>query len=862
MIRRWLPLLAVLVLPAPSALAAAGEVPGQSAGASPVVLLVDVSGSMNRDDGTGRIKINGAKQALLDFLAGVDQRSPLGLRTYPAGGLDDCNTGSAQFGISPRDPEVMSATIRTLRAGGDTPTAEALRAAAADIEDAGSTGGTIILLSDGESTCGDPCSAAKQIARKGVDLQAITIGFRVSAAGRQELECIADATDGAYVDANDNKGLEHTLGGLSSPVLELEASYPPYVVPEVGNDPDGAVHITATVSNSGERTARDVTVRLGFGGPAPGFLRPTRLLGNLEQGQSRRVEWMFRPSLLLSGRRSRFSILAGGENTRRPAVARGAIVFAGEPTAADAGDILKNRSIAILGDSYSSGEGTDEYLEGTATSESPCHRSRFTYLVESFSIPDSNIIACSGATTNDVEFPQPDRQVESQMQALSSLQESRGVDAVVLTLGGNPYFGDIAKDCIFGTCDSGDLPTIDQVEDSDGLVEAYGMIDSVVNSPDAIASRGSSAPIMVLAYPSPLPYTKVQCPGMLDFDVVVPDTGSIAFYARLALGGPLVSATATLATNALGFDVVLPGDKRINVEILSADEVELLGYFATQLNGVIEGATMAAREQLGAKAYFVPNTEVAFQPDHSVCDTEPYARTLTSMNIPVEEVLKVVTSAAIFDLNGAAEGVEALIDGVLQGRQELVHPNQLGYGAVTSAAIRWSLGQEADRAVDDLAVEASPREAPPAPKSSNADIAELAQEEGGAALEAGTLYRLTADGFLANSTVTVTLNSEPRLLASIRADETGSLDTRVGIPSSTEAGEHSVELAGFDPDGGERIVRLPVVVGSPGEPSTQGEDSGGVPGLIVGLAAFGALAGVLALALAALARVTDRHSRS
>ncbi len=94
----------------------------------------------------------------------------------------------------------MSAEIRKLVPDGDTPTAEALRAAYQTLKDSGKTRGTLVLVSDGESTCEDPCEAAKEISADGFEIDAITVGFQISDGGREQLECISQALDGRYLD--------------------------------------------------------------------------------------------------------------------------------------------------------------------------------------------------------------------------------------------------------------------------------------------------------------------------------------------------------------------------------------------------------------------------------------------------------------------------------------------------------------------------------------------------------------------------------------------------------------------------------------------------------------------------------------
>jgi Ca-activated chloride channel family protein len=96
---------------------------------------------------------------------------------------------------------------------GKTPIADSLREAAASL---GTTEGkgTVVLVSDGIETCvADPCAIAEELKKAGVGLVAHVVGFDVAdPAAKAQLQCIARATGGVYLDARDASGLESALG--------------------------------------------------------------------------------------------------------------------------------------------------------------------------------------------------------------------------------------------------------------------------------------------------------------------------------------------------------------------------------------------------------------------------------------------------------------------------------------------------------------------------------------------------------------------------------------------------------------------------------------------------------------------------
>lgn len=800
--------LAALVVSAFAVPALAVAATPTEAAVDPIVVVVDTSGSMGESDGSpgGLIKIDGAKVALLDFLQQVEPDTPIGLRTYPGGGeaIEGCNSGTPQFEVRRRDPVEMAATIRTLRPGGDTPTAAALAAAGEELRETGAAQATLVLVSDGESNCGPPpCKVAEDLAASGIDLQTITIGFRISGAGAEELQCIADQTGGKYLSVHDNAGLADAFDEISRPRLRLTVEYPPEVTAEVGNDPTGLVRIEAEVANDGRRLARGAVARIRFDAAAgaPAVTRPVIFLGNLEPGESRKVSWAFRPVVPFDQRSYPipFTVLAGAENTLRDSEFEASIkVRDAYFTARSAGPILgERRRIAIVGDSFSAGEGGDRYLAGTDTDANACHRSPHTYLFQIFALPDESIVACSGAVTNDIVFPQGGRQVEAQVDQLTDLRDGSGADAVVMTLGGNDTgFGTIVQSCLLGRSDCSDKiytdlpvpqlhgePSGQFVERRlDGLAGAlsssYREVNWVVNGPDTRARGRRPVPILVLAYPLPTPLTHQSCPDMYD--------------------------------------------------LLSADEIDFISELGAELNGTVEAAVATVREE-GAPVFYVPNTEMSFQPDHTVCSADSYARTLASFNGAGEDPPPVTGSDSGFwsrlgDANpvrvierriGAA-GAE--LRQFKRGVQELLHPNQAGYAAMTRAVLRWSRSPDAAAALDFL------EDSPPAKpftvtiEASDEDLGQLAPGQT-PTLQGGTIYPLTLQGFAPGSTVSIGVHSEFRLLSELTVRGSGVIATRVGIPPDLEPGDHTMTVAGTGPDGGERLVEIPFRIAGGGPPT-------------------------------------------
>lgn len=304
----------------------------------------------------------------------------------------------------------------------------------------------------------------------------------------------------------------------------------------------------------------------------------------------------------------------------------------------EAGPILDRNAIAILGDSYSAGEGTDLYLAGSDTEDNPCHRSRSTYLAQAFDIPASRIVACSGAVAADILSPQPARTEAAQIVQLERIRRREGVDAVVLTLGGNDAgFADIGASCLVpgrGGCarfiytgqffHSRPQPSDAFVAERLGalpslLRPAYLAIDQAVNGPGP-RPVGGPVPILVLGYPAATPAAPVECGRMH--------------------------------------------------RLISPEEIAFLNDLSRRLNGTIADTVAAVRAERQVPIFYVGDTETAFRADHSICDPVSYVRRPASFN-------------------GAGPWI------VRQGIRELLHPNQAGYAAMSRAILGWSRSQAA-----------------------------------------------------------------------------------------------------------------------------------------------------------------------
>lgn len=211
----------VMVLPPPAVTA------GTDGGS--ILVIMDVSGSMERRDDSGTTLIAGARRSVQNLVAKAPAQTRVGLRLYghTYGGTDErrgCRDSELVVPIGPLSStgDRIDRAIARTRPTGFTPIGHSLRQAADDFPPEGQR--TIVLVSDGEDTCGDPepCQAARQLAGQGIDVRVDTVGLFLqdNPAARRQLQCIAKTTGGRYYPADDATQLIARLNVASQRAIQ------------------------------------------------------------------------------------------------------------------------------------------------------------------------------------------------------------------------------------------------------------------------------------------------------------------------------------------------------------------------------------------------------------------------------------------------------------------------------------------------------------------------------------------------------------------------------------------------------------------------------------------------------------------
>lgn len=183
------------------------------------MLVFDASGSMSGNDrggiGTTVTRIDRVREALRLVLPEVAPVRNVGLITYGPGPYNKCDNIELNLKPAPDAGEAIMAEVNKLQPAGRTPLTSAVQMAAEELKQT-TDRGVIVLLTDGEDTCGGkPCSLAKSLKSSNEDIVVHVIGYRLEAAasaeGMFETRCLAEKTGGLYIAANSTEDLVEAL---------------------------------------------------------------------------------------------------------------------------------------------------------------------------------------------------------------------------------------------------------------------------------------------------------------------------------------------------------------------------------------------------------------------------------------------------------------------------------------------------------------------------------------------------------------------------------------------------------------------------------------------------------------------------
>ena len=725
---------------------------------APLVLVVDVSESMTENDSSGRNKLSSAKKTMSTLVQGRPESTDLGVWTYPGGTTSgECAPGSWIPGLQPDqhpDPTDVDAHIRQLTASGNTPTGPALRGVVDSLKQKGFTSATLLLISDGESNCGEPpCEVAKSIVDEGFALSVPSIGFTISDKGRDELTCISQATGSSYREADNADQLIKELSQYEQRDLEVSVEAPTRIR-------QGAnAAITATIKNSSHYTVTNIRAAISIDPGTsrtifPLILSPVRHLPALKEGESTRVTWAATGASSQTGTAG--WKVAVGSRDAGSVLKTGKIEVTDEGlTLNDAGPLLQDVSgpVVVIGDSFSSGEGAGSYLD---EGEPKCHRAQTAYGAV-LGGRQTHLIACSGAVTADVTDKSQHPSEPPQAKALQDIPDNPGL--VYLTIGGNDiHFGDIVTGCILGNCTADRAEMTRRLSDipqrKESLKKTYRAVMKAANTRERVKKRqGKVAPLIVSPYPDPL-WEKEQ--------------GNCA--------------------------TVMP-----NVS-LSPSEISYGRQILTLLNRTVRDAVTELSKE-GYPVYYAQDVVDLAKPNHTICNSDSYFVKVNLQNY-------VHDRNELFhpNISGHEAWAQSLIAWSQTKEAQVVNTTMPNEGGGLRSAAAGGL-KRLGRAVQ-----------PPQDHALTAQLQPLAADGSASRQVTTTTVRngdtltLTVTGVNPGSTVTVTVHSDIQTLGTLTADANGKASGTLALTADIPSGNHTLVLEGLKEDAQMGYYEIPLSV--------------------------------------------------
>jgi hypothetical protein len=158
---------------------------------------------------------------LLAVINQIPERPGLnvGLRVYGQAGSNlqadqavSCATTELLVPLSGVDRGTLIREVQAVQPTGWTPLAKALEDAGADFAPGESVTNAVIMVTDGEETCGgDPCAVAGALQAAGIELTTHVVGFALTAAQQDAVRCIAEEGGGQLFSAADAASLTEAV---------------------------------------------------------------------------------------------------------------------------------------------------------------------------------------------------------------------------------------------------------------------------------------------------------------------------------------------------------------------------------------------------------------------------------------------------------------------------------------------------------------------------------------------------------------------------------------------------------------------------------------------------------------------------
>ncbi len=206
-------------LPGPGSLSVQAA-PGAARAA--VEIVFDASGSMGKELPSGEQRITAAKRALTQLVNEVlPEETPFALRAFGHIKPSSCET-RLDLPLAPLDRAKAAAVVQAIEPKllSQTPIADSLLAVKDDLAQAGGAR-TVILITDGEESCGgDPAAAVRELRASGpVDFAIVSLGLEPEALA--VFQALAADVGATYVDVSSFEALSEAVAEALNPAFEV-----------------------------------------------------------------------------------------------------------------------------------------------------------------------------------------------------------------------------------------------------------------------------------------------------------------------------------------------------------------------------------------------------------------------------------------------------------------------------------------------------------------------------------------------------------------------------------------------------------------------------------------------------------------
>ena len=248
----------LLGLASPSSAAAAPAAQDQPAVRTVnLELILDLSGSMARDIGGGETRMEAAKRVMNDVIDALPEREGVnvGFRIYghlgdntEAGRNVSCQSSDLVVPIQGVNKPALRDQVAAAQPIGWTPIALSLQRAGGDFQPGEGVANHILLVTDGEETCGgDPCAVAESLRTGEANLTTHVVGFALNEEQARLVSCIAERGGGLNLRAGSARELSNAIFSV---LEEIGGLFPRATITFVATgDQDPRDAITLTTDN-------------------------------------------------------------------------------------------------------------------------------------------------------------------------------------------------------------------------------------------------------------------------------------------------------------------------------------------------------------------------------------------------------------------------------------------------------------------------------------------------------------------------------------------------------------------------------------------------------------------------------------